>query len=159
MHDARKDLYVASGFPPWPDAVSRHTAYLTPCGTGYAQAGFCSTCDACGFDSITRESLGVLKFARDAARDPEKAEDIDKYGLGRFQAWVKLRLWRTQYRPEWALFSGTLRTARTSRDVVGALEIKKQLRKALAPPRAPQPVRVDAHPTHSIHTLKDGTAP
>ena len=86
MHENPKYPYVASALPLPPNALSRHTAYLTSCGRGYAQDSFCDTCDASGFNGISRESLGLLKFARDAARDPENGADMDKYGLECYQA-------------------------------------------------------------------------
>ncbi|KAF9814832.1 hypothetical protein IEO21_04884 [Rhodonia placenta] len=51
-------------------SASVNTPYLTSEGTGYAQHNFCVKCSECGL-FITKESLGLAKFAGDLVSDHE----------------------------------------------------------------------------------------
>lgn len=65
-------------------------AYLTAGGNGYAQTNFVARCPSCALGGISKEGLGVLKFAQDAVLDPKNRADSGKHRLGCYQACVNL---------------------------------------------------------------------
>ncbi|THG99278.1 hypothetical protein EW026_g3040 [Hermanssonia centrifuga] len=75
--------------------------YITSDGTGYAQHKFAFTCPACGF-AISKESLAVLKFARNVAVNPYDPAEGKKSPYGIYLA-------------------GTLRTLTNPKDEATAL--------------------------------------
>lgn len=89
-------------------------AFVTPEGTGYLQSKFASTCPTCSF-SATKESLGVLKFARDVTLNPRSPEDKKQYGYGVYMA-------------------GTLRTILQPTDETIAALLKIKLHITFKPP-------------------------
>lgn len=65
------------------------TAYgvplITEDGTGYLQSQFKATCPQCSVKA-TKESLGVLKFARDMTLDPRSHDDKQRFGQNVYMA-------------------------------------------------------------------------
>lgn len=63
-------------------------AFITAEGTGYLQEDFVVQCGNCSV-VLTRESLAVVKFARDVVIDPHDPEDNARYKLGVYIACVQ----------------------------------------------------------------------
>ncbi|EKM50657.1 uncharacterized protein PHACADRAFT_178388 [Phanerochaete carnosa HHB-10118-sp] len=98
-----------------PSCVAEYAApFVTQDGTGYLQSKFISKCPSCGF-AATKESLAVLKYARDVTLDPRNTDDVKRYGYGVYMA-------------------GTLRTiTQPTADSVAAL-LKAKLHIVFKPP-------------------------
>ena len=62
-------------------------AFINRNGTGYLQQDFAVKCYNCGL-VITKQTLGVAKFARDLVIDPDSPSDSRTYGQGVFMAYV-----------------------------------------------------------------------
>ena len=62
-----------------PSLTSGITAFLNAEKTGFAQAEFSVRCESCQ-SWVTREKLGVAKFARDAVLDPDDSNDLNVHG-------------------------------------------------------------------------------
>ena len=59
------------------------TALIDDEGTGYLQQDFTMKCPGTGCERmITKETLGVAKFARDLVLDPDDPDDVARYGTG-----------------------------------------------------------------------------
>lgn len=55
------------------------TAFVTADGRGYLQRNFSIECTSCSL-MITKETLSVMKFARDLVLDPLDLNDVERHG-------------------------------------------------------------------------------
>ncbi|GJE98075.1 hypothetical protein PsYK624_142970 [Phanerochaete sordida] len=88
--------------------------FIASDGTGYLQPRFAAACPACGL-AATKDSLAVLKFARDVTLDPRSPDDRKHFGYGVYLA-------------------GTLRTTTDPTDETAAAALKVKLHGVFKPP-------------------------